>query len=188
MFLEVSWWPKIWVCVLLSHVQLSATLWTVACQAPLSMEFSRQEYWSGLLFPSPGDLPDPGTEPTFPALQADSLPSELPGKSKNLGDEDEKLSSCTTVTVLILMLWKIPFVPSLMLDSKENLKVAVSHDVCEWHQPEGPKGSVTHGNKVVLKNSFDIVFLESKLTKERKNLQNSLNLNEISWTRISEGL
>ena len=68
------------------------------------MEFSRQEYWSGLLFPSPGDLPDPGIEPTFPALQADSLPSELPGKSKNLGDEDEKLSSCTTVTVLILML------------------------------------------------------------------------------------
>ena len=49
--------------------------WTVACQAPLSMEFSRQEYWSGLPFPSPGDLPDPGIEPGSPALQADSLPS-----------------------------------------------------------------------------------------------------------------
>ena len=47
---------------------------------PLSMGFSRQEYWSGLPFPSPGDLPDPGMEPGSPALQADSLPSELPGK------------------------------------------------------------------------------------------------------------
>ena len=54
-----------------------ATLWTVACQAPLSMGFSRQEYWSGLLFPSPGDLPHPGIEPWSPALQADSLPIEL---------------------------------------------------------------------------------------------------------------
>ena len=55
--------------------------WTVACQAPLSMGFSRQEYWSGLPFPSPEDLPDPGIEPWFPALQADSLPSELQGRS-----------------------------------------------------------------------------------------------------------
>ena len=53
--------------------------WTVAYQAPLSMEFSRQDYWSGLLFPSSGDLSDPGIEPRFPALQADSLPSETPG-------------------------------------------------------------------------------------------------------------
>ena len=51
-----------------------ATPWTVAHQAPLTMEFSRQEYWSGLLFPSPGHLPKPGIEPTSPALQADSLP------------------------------------------------------------------------------------------------------------------
>ena len=50
--------------------------WTVALQAPLSMEFSRQEYWSGLPCPSPGDLPDPGMDPGSPALQADSLPSE----------------------------------------------------------------------------------------------------------------
>ena len=52
----------------------------VACQAPLSMEFSRQEYWSGLPFPSPGDLSDPRIEPRSPALQADSLLSEPPGK------------------------------------------------------------------------------------------------------------
>ena len=52
------------------------TPWTVAHQAPLSMEFSRQEYWSGQSFPFPGDLTDPGFEPRSPALQADSLPSE----------------------------------------------------------------------------------------------------------------
>ena len=56
------------------------TPWTVACQAPLSMGFSRQECWSGLPFPSPADLPDAGIEPWSPALQADSLPSEPPGK------------------------------------------------------------------------------------------------------------
>ena len=54
------------------------TPWTVACQAPLSMEFSRQEYWSGLPFPILGDLPNPGIEPESPALHADSLPSEPP--------------------------------------------------------------------------------------------------------------
>ena len=56
-----------------------ATPWTVACQVPLSVGFPRQEYWSGLPFPSPGDLPDPGIEPGSPALQADSLPFEPPG-------------------------------------------------------------------------------------------------------------
>ena len=58
----------------LSHVQLFATPWTVACQALLFMGFSRQEYWSGLPFPPPGDLPNPGIEPKPPALQAGSLP------------------------------------------------------------------------------------------------------------------
>ena len=61
----------------LSHIQLFETLWTVARQAPLSMGFSRQEYWSGLPCPSPGDLPDPGIEAMSPAalaLQVDSLP------------------------------------------------------------------------------------------------------------------
>ena len=56
------------------------TPWTVACQAPLSMGFSRQEYWGGLPFPSPGDLPDLGIKLRCPALQADSLPTELQGK------------------------------------------------------------------------------------------------------------
>ena len=65
------------VCVKsLIHVRPFATPWTVACQAPLSMGFSGQEYWSGLPFPSPGDLPNPGIEPGSRALQADALSSE----------------------------------------------------------------------------------------------------------------
>ena len=66
-----------------SVTKLGLTLgitWTVAHQAPLSIGFSRQEYWSGLPFPYPGDLPNPGIEPGSPALQADALPSEPPGK------------------------------------------------------------------------------------------------------------
>ena len=65
---------------LLSHVQLFAVSWTVVCQAPLSMEFSRQQYWSGVTFPSPGDLPNPGIALASPALEADSLPLTPPGK------------------------------------------------------------------------------------------------------------
>ena len=64
----------------LSCVWLFETRWSVAYQAPLFMEFPRQEYWSGLPFPSPGDLPDPGIEPGSPTLQADTLPSQPPGK------------------------------------------------------------------------------------------------------------
>ena len=64
----------------LSRVRLFATSWTVAYQAPPSMGFSRQEYWNGLPFPSPGDLPDPGIEPQFPTLWADASTSEPPGK------------------------------------------------------------------------------------------------------------
>ena len=61
----------------LSRVQLFATLWAVAHQALPSMGFSRQEYWTGLPLPSPGDLPNPGAEPRSPALQADALTAEL---------------------------------------------------------------------------------------------------------------
>ena len=72
------------VCALVlssfSRVQLFATLWTVAHQAPLSMGFPRQEYWSRLLFPSPEDLPSPGIEPTSPALAGGFFTTEPPGK------------------------------------------------------------------------------------------------------------
>ena len=72
------------MCVCVGHSVLSslfATPWTIAHQAPLSKGFSRQEYWSGLPFPISRDLPDPGIEPRFPALQADT-PSEPPGKPR----------------------------------------------------------------------------------------------------------
>ena len=69
------------VCGLVAKSGLTlVTPWTIACQAPLFMGFSRQEYWNGLPFPSPGDLPNPGSKLRSPALQADSLPTELQGK------------------------------------------------------------------------------------------------------------
>ena len=97
---NLSCWPCVLrsicsVCAFMlshiSHVQLFETLWTAARQAPLSMGFSRQEYWSRLPCPSPGNLHDPGIEPAAPALQADSLPpthwggSHCSGVSANQG-------------------------------------------------------------------------------------------------------
>ena len=76
--------------LVLSRVQLM-TPWTAVRQASLSMGFSRLEYWSGLPFPSPGDLPDPGIKPGPPAQQADSLPIEPPGK---LSTRSQTLFSC----------------------------------------------------------------------------------------------
>ena len=89
---------------LLSHVRLFATPWTVACQAPLSMGFSRQEYWSGLPFPSPGDLPNPGIEYGSPALQADALSSEPPGKPQPLVN-----IVTTLIRVYLLMIFQLGF-------------------------------------------------------------------------------
>ena len=66
----------------LTRVRFFATPWTVAYQASPSMEFSMQEYWSGLPFPSPGDIPHPGIKPSSPALEADTLTSEPPGKTR----------------------------------------------------------------------------------------------------------
>ena len=82
---------------LLSHAQLFVTPWTTAHQAPLSMRFSRQGYWSGVPFPSPGDLPHPGIKPRSAALQADSLPTELSSHSKT------KLSNSDGMIKLLLL-------------------------------------------------------------------------------------
>ena len=82
------WWFTRKLCPTL------ATTWTVAHQAPLSMGFSRQEYWSGLPFPSLGDLPDPGIEPRSPVLQADSLPTELRGKPLKQENHSKKQGGC----------------------------------------------------------------------------------------------
>ena len=84
----------------LSRVQLFATPWTVAYQASLSMGFSRQEYWSGLPFPSPGDLPNPGIEPRSPALEADTLTSEPPGKPNTSWQIDEETVEIVTDFIL----------------------------------------------------------------------------------------
>ena len=83
----------------LSRVRLFVTPWMVAYQAPLSIGFSRQEYWSRLPFPSPGDLPKPGIEPRSPTLQVESLPSEPPGKL----DSSEVTSK---ITMLVQMIFK----------------------------------------------------------------------------------
>ena len=86
------------MCVSHSVMSDSVTTWTVVFQAPLPMEFSRQEYWSGLPCRSPGDLPNPGIEPRFPALQVDSLPTEPPRKPKNTGVGSLSLLQQTLLT------------------------------------------------------------------------------------------
>ena len=82
----------------LSCVRLFATPWTVAYQAPPSMGFSRQECWSGLPFPSPGDLPNPGIERGSPALQADALPSE-PSSAITTSNLDFRFRLCVPSTL-----------------------------------------------------------------------------------------
>ena len=85
----------------LSRVPLFATPWTVARQAPQSKGFSRQEYWGGLPFPSPGDLPDPGMEAGSPALQADALPSESSGKQCTQRKGANFFSPCCMLSFLL---------------------------------------------------------------------------------------
>ena len=91
---------------LLSHVRLFATPWTVAYQAPPSMGFSRQEYLSGLPFPSPGDLPDPGIKPGSPALEADALTSEPPGKPNGCESWTIKKAEHKRIDAFELWCWR----------------------------------------------------------------------------------
>ena len=111
----------------LSCVQLFATPWTVACQVPLSMGFSRQEYWSGLQFPSPGDLPDPGIKLVFPTLPADSLPSKPP--------ENPYMQSTS---------WKTPDWMNYKLEWREKYQ---QPQICRWCHSNGGK---QRGTKVSL--------------------------------------
>ena len=92
-----------------SHIQLFVTPWTVTCQAPLSMGFFRQEYWSGLPCPPPGDLPDPGIKPGSPALQSDSLPSKPPGKAIILQLKINKIKCLVFFNGNLLMFWLLGF-------------------------------------------------------------------------------
>ena len=80
--MSVFHWKSKYICVSRSVVSDSASPWTIACQVLLSMEFPRQEYWSGLPFPSPGHLPNAGTDPRSPTLQVDSLPSVVQSLSR----------------------------------------------------------------------------------------------------------
>ena len=98
----------------------SATLWTVAHQAPLSMGFFRQEYWSGLPFPSPGDLPNPQIERGSPALWADSSPSEPPGKPFSSPDRDQTHVPC--ISRQVLNHWTMREVPILTFKIQERHK------------------------------------------------------------------
>jgi len=118
------------VCVKsLSRVWLSAIPWTVARQAPLSMEFSRQEYWSGLPFPFPGDLPNPDIKPRSPTLQADALSSEPPGKPP--GSQSIRVSASTSVLPMYIQDW-FPF-----LAVQGTLKTLLQHHSSKasilWH-------------------------------------------------------
>ena len=96
------------------------TPWSVALQAALSMGFSRQEYWSGLLFPPPGNLPDPGIELNSPALQADSLPSKPPGKIFLLLEVTNKITHTIyfytySATIIILDFIHVLYFTSLII-------------------------------------------------------------------------
>ena len=93
----------------LSRVWLFVTPWTIAYQAPPSMGFSRQECWSGLPFPSPGDLPDPEIEPGSPTLQADALPSEPPGTILLFSSISLHWSLRKAFLSLHAILWNSPF-------------------------------------------------------------------------------
>ena len=90
-------------CVLVTQsCPTLVTLWTVAHQASLSMEFSRQEHWSGLPFPSAGDLPNPGIDPESPILHVDSLPSELSGKLYYCSFEYFEIMRCDASSFVLL--------------------------------------------------------------------------------------
>ena len=112
---------------LLSHVRLFATPWTVAFQAPPSMGFSRQEYWSGLPFPSPGDLPNPGIEPGSPTLQADTLPSEPPGKLMLRESSHKKTNTAWIHLHEISKIIKFIETESRMWGEEKNEKIYLMH-------------------------------------------------------------
>ena len=124
----------------LSRIRLFATLWTVARQAPPSMGFSRQEYWSGLSFPFPGDLPDPGIEPRSATLQADTLTSVPPGK-----EEAPKFSNQLT----------------LMWDTEQRMKVSLKCVSIKHQKMESESSLLFHNWKwwYTVESSWGICWL-----------------------------
>ena len=112
----------------LSHVQLFATPWTIDNQAPLFMEFSRQECWSGLPFPSPEDLPHPGIKLRFSTLQADSLPSEPPGKLF------ESRALCKSFLILTSEVGKLSLMTWVACKNEYLLKPLLNGRICCIYQ------------------------------------------------------
>ena len=112
----------------LSGVRFFATPWTVAYQAPPSMEFSRQEYWSELPFPSPGDLPNPGIEPRSPTFQADTLTSELPGPQQSTDTVKSKPMIFQIIT------WQTPQFSHFLLILMFSLSCSLTLSLCP-HSP-----------------------------------------------------
>ena len=125
------------------------TPWTVAHQAPLSMEFSRLEYWSEWPFPSPGDLPNPGIKPGSPALQADSLLSEPPGKLWPTGNRHAGDRVCCFQNCIMPFLFTLR-VLHLLLPSNhlEDYFFVMSHHACPRHEAsyEKPLSELVPGN------------------------------------------
>ena len=119
------------------------TSWTVARQAALSVGFSRQEYWSGLPFPSPGHLPNSGIEPRSPALQADALTSEPPGTRPYLtGASQLALTSLVAQTVKCLPTMRETWVRSLGSEDPLEKEMATYSSILAWEIPwtKGPGG------------------------------------------------
>ena len=125
------------VCVcaqLLSHVLLFATPWTIGCQAPLSMEFSRQEYWSQLPFPPPGDLPDPGIKPQPPVLGAWNLyhwitravPKHLKNTCFDPSGSLMTLGGSNEITRSLYGSWRVEVEKNLMTSGRQVLSFSSS--------------------------------------------------------------
>ena len=144
---KTAWLQSLPLCVVVVQSCLTrCNPWTVARQAPLSMEFSRQNYWSGLPFPFPGDLPNPGIKPRSLAVQADTLPSEPSGKSS------EK-SSCVETSIVLLkgFLWEEPSkhcccccVTSVVSDSVRPHRQQATRLPCPWDSPGKSTGVGCH--------------------------------------------
>ena len=119
----------------LSHVRLFQTSWTVAHQAPPSMGFSRQEYWSGLPFPSPGDLPDPGIESRSPTLRADSLPSKPPGNPYMCVCVCVYIYMCIYICLNIYMYIYLSESHSVMFNFLQPHGLGPISLLCPWNSP-----------------------------------------------------
>ena len=144
-----------------------ASPWTVTLQAPLSMSFPRQEYWSGLPFPSLGDLPDPGIKPRSPALQADSLPTELQGKPLLCHMYFKYIFSLNIYVLTLLM--KVQF---LRQEDPLEKEMATHSSSLTWRIPwteepgRGPRGRKESDMTERLHFLFFQILFQVSLTKE----------------------